>query len=297
MRKAFYVILMAATVGSGITPAFAQNNDARREARAQRQQQRVERQQQRAVQQAPVQVQVQTQAHAPAPVRSEARRAERQQQRQVFRQGRAAQQAPAPVTADVEAGQRQQAREWFRQGRSAQQARAGSVREQRQQARGGVGAAQGDRAQRQAEFERDFRSQPMRTFQRAERREDRREDRVERRDDRRDYRQDRRAERRWDRNWRQDNRYDWQRYRYSNRNLYRSGRYYSPYRNHSYSRISIGFSLGSLFYSDRYWLSDPWQYRLPPAYPGTRWVRYYDDVLLVDTYTGEVIDVIYDFFW
>jgi hypothetical protein len=33
------------------------------------------------------------------------------------------------------------------------------------------------------------------------------------------------------------------------------------------------------------------------AYPGTRWVRYYDDVLLVDVYTGEVVDVIHDFFW
>ena len=28
-----------------------------------------------------------------------------------------------------------------------------------------------------------------------------------------------------------------------------------------------------------------------------RWVRYYDDVLLVDVYSGEVVDVIYDFFW
>ena len=28
-----------------------------------------------------------------------------------------------------------------------------------------------------------------------------------------------------------------------------------------------------------------------------RWVRYYDDVLLVDIYSGEVVDVIYDFFW
>jgi len=26
-------------------------------------------------------------------------------------------------------------------------------------------------------------------------------------------------------------------------------------------------------------------------------VRYYDDVLLIDTYTGQVVDVIYDFFW
>ena len=26
-------------------------------------------------------------------------------------------------------------------------------------------------------------------------------------------------------------------------------------------------------------------------------LRYYDDVLLVDTYSGEVVDVIYEFFW
>ncbi|WP_245409656.1 RcnB family protein [Allosphingosinicella vermicomposti] len=114
-------------------------------------------------------------------------------------------------------------------------------------------------------------------------------DRWERRSDRRDVRD-------WSRSWRNDRRYDWQRYRYSNRNAYRVGRYYAPYR-HNYSRFSIGFFLGQPFYGSRYWINDPWQYRLPPAYAGTRWVRYYDDVLLVDMYSGEVIDVIYDFFW
>lgn len=101
----------------------------------------------------------------------------------------------------------------------------------------------------------------------------------------------------WNRNWRNDNRYDWQRYRYSNRSIFRGGRYYAPYRDYRYSRFSIGFFLEPLFYSSRYWIGDPWQYRLPPAYPGTHWVRYYNDVLLVDTYSGEVVDVIYDFFY
>ena len=134
--------------------------------------------------------------------------------------------------------------------------------------------------------------------ERRDLREDRREDRADRREDRRDYRTDRRDTRRdWNRDWRNDRRYDWQRYRYANRNLYRIGRYYSPYRNHSYSRFSIGLRLGSGFYSDRYWINDPWQYRLPPAYAGTRWIRYYDDVLLVDMYSGQVLDVIYNFFW
>ncbi|GFE72842.1 RcnB family protein [Novosphingobium sp. TCA1] len=104
--------------------------------------------------------------------------------------------------------------------------------------------------------------------------------------------------RRWDRNdWRRDNRYDWQHYRDRNRSIYRMGGYYAPYRGYAYRRLSIGFSLGSLFYGSNYWINDPWQYRLPPVYGPYRWVRYYDDVLLVDVYSGEVVDVIYDFFW
>jgi hypothetical protein len=101
----------------------------------------------------------------------------------------------------------------------------------------------------------------------------------------------------WNNNWRRDNRYNWYSYRNANRNVFRLGRYYSPYNNWSYRRLNIGFFLEPLFYSSNYWLDDPWQYRLPEAYGPYRWVRYYDDALLVDTYTGEVVDVIYDFFW
>lgn len=104
-------------------------------------------------------------------------------------------------------------------------------------------------------------------------------------------------DRRWSNNWRQDRRYDWSGYRNSNRNLYRMPRYFAPYRGYNYSRLSIGFVLGSGFYGSNYWINDPWSYRLPPAYAGYRWIRYYDDVILVDTYTGEVADVIHNFFW
>ena len=79
--------------------------------------------------------------------------------------------------------------------------------------------------------------------------------------------------------------------------MFRGGYYYAPFSGYSYSRLSIGITLGSPFYAERYWISDPWAYRLPPAYGPYRWVRYYDDVMLVDTYSGEVVDVIYDFFW
>lgn len=102
---------------------------------------------------------------------------------------------------------------------------------------------------------------------------------------------------RWSNNWRNENRYDWRGHRNHYRNQYRPGRYYSPYRGHSYSRISIGFSLGSGYYGSRYWINDPWYYRLPAAYGSYRWVRYYDDVLLVDLRSGRVVDVIRDFFW
>lgn len=102
---------------------------------------------------------------------------------------------------------------------------------------------------------------------------------------------------RWKNDWRHDRRYDWYSYRNSYRHIYRPGPYYSPYRHHHYSRLSIGFYLNSGFYGNNYWLSDPSYYRLPPAYGPYRWVRYYDDVLLVDIYSGEVVDVIYDFFW
>ena len=103
--------------------------------------------------------------------------------------------------------------------------------------------------------------------------------------------------RNWNRDWRRDDRYDWRGYRNSNRNTYRLGTYYAPYRNYSYRHLSAGFFLDTLFFGSRYWIDDPWQYRLPPTDGPYRWVRYYDDALLVDTYSGEVVDVIYSFFW
>ena len=101
----------------------------------------------------------------------------------------------------------------------------------------------------------------------------------------------------WNTGWRNDRRYDWQGHRQRYSNYYSPGRYYSPYRGRSYSRISIGFSLGSGYYGSNYWINDPYQYRLPQAYGSYRWVRYYDDVLLVDLRSGRVVDVIRDFFW
>jgi Nickel/cobalt transporter regulator len=102
----------------------------------------------------------------------------------------------------------------------------------------------------------------------------------------------------WNREWRNDRRYDWQRYRWSNRNQFRLPRYYAPYGyGYGYQRFGIGIYLDNVFFGSRYRISDPWRYRLPEARWPYQWVRYYDDVLLVDTRSGYVVDVIYDFFW
>jgi Nickel/cobalt transporter regulator len=102
----------------------------------------------------------------------------------------------------------------------------------------------------------------------------------------------------WNRDWRNDRRYDWNGYRNQYRNHYRAPRYTHPYGyGYGYRRFGIGIQLDSLFFGSRYWLNDPWRYRLPTPGYGLRWVRYYDDVLLVDTRSGYVVDVIHDFFW
>lgn len=104
--------------------------------------------------------------------------------------------------------------------------------------------------------------------------------------------------RRWNNNWRNDRRYDWRGYRGYNRGVFRLPRYYAPYGwRYGYRRFSIGVRIGAPLFASSYWITDPYYYRLPPAYGGYRWVRYYNDALLVDVRTGYVVDVIHDIFW
>jgi len=101
----------------------------------------------------------------------------------------------------------------------------------------------------------------------------------------------------WSRDWRNDRRYGWQDYRNSNRAIFRARPYIAPRGYGSYRRWSPGFRIDPWFYGPNYWINDPWDYRLPPAYGDYRWVRYFDDVYLIDIRTGYVEDVIYGFFW
>jgi len=102
----------------------------------------------------------------------------------------------------------------------------------------------------------------------------------------------------WNSGWRNDNRYDWRGWRDANRDRFHVGRYRPPSGyGWGYRRYGIGVRLAPLFFSSAYWIADPWEYRLPPAYGPYRWVRYYNDALLVDVSTGYVVDEIPDFFW
>ena len=100
----------------------------------------------------------------------------------------------------------------------------------------------------------------------------------------------------WRGDWRRDHRYDWWNWRRKNRSRFHLGFYFDPF-GWSYRRYSVGWRLWPQYYRSSYWLSDPWSYRLPYAPPGHRWIRYYDDALLVDTWDGRVVDVIHNFFW
>ncbi|MCC2980500.1 RcnB family protein [Sphingomonas sp. IC4-52] len=115
-----------------------------------------------------------------------------------------------------------------------------------------------------------------------------REERRELRDARREYREDLRdRERRWGRN-------DWQSYRSQNRALYSRGNWRAPFR---YNSWRPGVRIAPTYYGQRYWISDPWRYRLPPARANARWIRHYNDVVLVDYRRGIVLDVIRNFYW
>jgi len=100
----------------------------------------------------------------------------------------------------------------------------------------------------------------------------------------------------WNRDWRRDRRYDWQGWRYQNRSRFHLRQYYAP-RGYSYNRWYVGYRLDPWFYASDYWISDPFYYRLPAAYGPYRWVRYFDDVMLIDIRDGRIVDIIYDFFW
>jgi len=64
-----------------------------------------------------------------------------------------------------------------------------------------------------------------------------------------------------------------------------------------YHRWTYGEFLPAFFFSRSYWILDWEDFALDDPPPGTVWVRYGNDALLIDEYTGEVIEVVYGIFY
>lgn len=133
-----------------------------------------------------------------------------------------------------------------------------------------------------------------------DRRDDHREWHDDRRDDRRYDRRDDRRDHRYD--YRRDNRADWygdRRYwRHVGRDDWRwaGPRYHGPAyvipRGQRYRPLPIGVRVPPPFLGRPYWVANPRYYRLPPAWRGTRWVRYGPDALLISLGNGIVVQAV-----
>jgi len=66
---------------------------------------------------------------------------------------------------------------------------------------------------------------------------------------------------------------------------------------YSYRRWTFGMTLPSLFWGSNYWINDYYDYGLGAPPPGTVWVRYGNDAILIDRYSGEILEVVYDQFY
>ena len=110
------------------------------------------------------------------------------------------------------------------------------------------------------------------------------DDRRQIRDDRQQIRDDRR-----------DMRDDWRGYRRDHPEYYRIGGWNGP-RGYGYRPVAVGYRFRPEFYDRRYWI-DPYRFHLRPVGYGQRWVRYGNDVLLVDVRSGRVLEVNGGFFY
>jgi Ni/Co efflux regulator RcnB len=106
-------------------------------------------------------------------------------------------------------------------------------------------------------------------------RSDIREEREELRDAKQEYREDRRD------------------YRDDKRRAYHAPRFDAPFR---YRSFHNGASIGTGYYAPRYYVSNYSGYRLPAPNRNQRYVRHYDDVLLVNVRSGKVVRVYRNFF-
>jgi len=79
-------------------------------------------------------------------------------------------------------------------------------------------------------------------------------------------------------------------------NSFRAAPFYYP-GGWGYRRWGVGQILPGLFLSQSYFIGNWGAYGLGPPPPGLQWVRYGPDALLVNVYTGQVVDTVYGVFW
>lgn len=115
---------------------------------------------------------------------------------------------------------------------------------------------------------------------------------AERHGDRRDVRDARSDVRHAQREARED----WRDYRRSHRDIYKRSSYRGP-RGYRYRPVNVGYRFQPAYYGDRYWVRDYARYRLPAPRAGARWVRYNNDVVMINVRTGRVLSVYNGFFW
>lgn len=140
----------------------------------------------------------------------------------------------------------------------------------------------------------------MAQAQDAELRHDRRDIRAEQRDVNRDYRngasyRDIREDRHDVRDARREYREDWRDWRNRHPDYYRGPAWAGP-RGYRWRPVGVGYRFDPVFYDRRYWV-DPYRYHLRPVLGYQRWVRYGNDVVLVDTRSGRVVDLYSSFFF
>jgi Ni/Co efflux regulator RcnB len=74
--------------------------------------------------------------------------------------------------------------------------------------------------------------------------------------------------------------------------------YVAPVRNWRYRPVTVGYRLQPSFYGSRYYVTNYSAYHLQaPRYRYLRWIRYGDDLLLVNIRTGRVLQVIHYAGW
>ena len=80
----------------------------------------------------------------------------------------------------------------------------------------------------------------------------------------------------------------WHGHRDSHHRYEQRHRWHAPFR---YNRFRAGARIAPAYYGRGYWVNDWARYRLDRPTRYERWVRHYDDLLLVDTRRGVVVRV------